>query len=1282
MHQTLIVAEILAVVAFLGAIVYGSRRGASNLYWKGLICLTAVIGGVLIVTPAVIKYRQGLGGFKLGVDLVGGTILVYEIDPDKKLKEGYKPEQLAASLKRRIDPNDLYNVTIRPVSDTRIEIILPTGGARQAEKAEENWKDVLAQAEAKYHDALGGEKPSASRGQIDRLAADIVAKSEKVQWEKLLKGLPEKFPKLKDNKDAKLDEIQPGKLEDLYTALEKHAGVKRDEAETYVKENYKPEKEGEVLAYLKSIYGADTQRRDVTGEEVEKIKAKIRQVGSLEFRVLANQVDDKAVFDAVKKYYNSPDKPDELKQELERRARLGQLPPLPEPEDKEHNTWPTTRDELGPASYTWVEMGRQERLAMGLNNDNENASQGTTWGQMALARQQNHVEVLGAGQILVYSRRCVNQKLPAGDAERKKYEYFVLTRDPEVDPDNPKERLAVTGQDLTSAREDVNPRGELAVAFGFNSRGARRFADLTTKNKPTGEFHRQLAIILDDQIESAPTVREPITGGTGQITGRYTKEDVDQLVGVLRSGALPATLKPLPVSENTIGPTLGQDTIDSGLRAVMLAFAAVLVFMCIYYRFAGFVASSALLVNLLLTVAFMVFVNATFTLPGLAGLVLMLGMAVDANVLIYERLREERDKGANLITALRNGYDRALPAIIDTHLTSIFTAIVLYVVGNDQLKGFGISLAAGLVISLFTSLLMTHTIFDLWVKLGWLKKLSMLRFFSRPNIDFMRIRYYWFTATIVLTIFGISVFLLRGPAGLNIDFVGGTAFGGQLREGQAKTSTQMRQLLSEDRQRALLAVQSVKQTDNEGRDFEITYAADGQKQRVVLANRADSASQKQVDRKAAQVDQKTKEIEEVSRELQSTTRQSSREKLEAQKKSLEDERTQLQNELAQLRTSLDPQIRAEHEQNVKERAETLPDWSVEQIFLSSEANEGGASRFFTIRTTEKEQDLVHVTINRLLRDENGAPLLKQVNLERFEIKGRHVTMHFSDFASPGFLKVLLTREFKPLGINEPAFDTHGEGEEKNGRYKQITADFGSPSFAGLTDAQLKKVLTATQKEFGDRPQPERLENFDAQLAADTQRTAMYAVIASWAAILLYLWFRFGSWTFGAAAVLCLIHDLLFTLGMIAFCHYLVTWVPGLAGILKLEDFKIDLPAVAALLTLVGYSVNDTIVVFDRIREVRGKNPLLTAQMINDSINQTLSRTILASVTTWLVVFVLYVAGGEGVHLFAFVMVVGVIVGTYSSIYIASPLLLIFGEGTPKRVPGGAPKAVPAAPATV
>ena len=197
---------------------------------------------------------------------------------------------------------------------------------------------------------------------------------------------------------------------------------------------------------------------------------------------------------------------------------------------------------------------------------------------------------------------------------------------------------------------------------------------------------------------------------------------MDNLVRILRAGALPATLKAKPVSENTMGATLGDDTIRRARLSIGIAFAAILLFMAVYYRFAGLVACFALMANLILTVAFMVIVDAAFTLPGLAGLVLMLGMAVDANVLIYERLREERERGASLALAIRNGYDRAFPTIIDTHLSSIFTAIVLYVVGNDQLKGFGISLTVGLIISLFTSLYITRTIFDIWMGMGWLQE--------------------------------------------------------------------------------------------------------------------------------------------------------------------------------------------------------------------------------------------------------------------------------------------------------------------------------------------------------------------------------------------------------------------------------------------------------------------------------------------------------------------------------------------------------------------------------
>jgi SecD/SecF fusion protein len=254
------------------------------------------------------------------------------------------------------------------------------------------------------------------------------------------------------------------------------------------------------------------------------------------------------------------------------------------------------------------------------------------------------------------------------------------------------------------------------------------------------------------------------------------------------------------------------------------------------------------------------------------------------------------------------------------------------------------------------------------------------------------------------------------------------------------------------------------------------------------------------------------------------------------------------------------------------------------------------------------------------------------------------------------------------GTNKEFFEVAGsEPGARQGFFKTVKVQFKLPPDK---EKEASTVVQQVASQF-NLPVSDRLEVFDSQLAAETQGRAIGAIVLSWLAIVGYLWFRFGNWTFGVAAVLCLIHDLMFSIGIIALCHYIVA---AFGNILLLEDFKLDLPAVAALLTLVGYSVSDTIVVFDRIREVRGKNPLLTPQMINDSVNQTLSRTLLTALTVWLVVMVLYIFGGEGVKLFSFVMVVGVIIGTYSSIFVASPLLLIFGEGQPKKAtppPGSA-----------
>jgi SecD/SecF fusion protein len=993
-----------------------------------------------------------------------------------------------------------------------------------------------------------------------------------------------------------------------------------------------------ILDDIKTLTTESHHRPDVTVEEVQRIKDLVPKMGSLEFLILANDFDDKdAIKDAEKMSGDARLSGSDLKNEFDDCQIRGVPPPPPRqtPGPKEPKVYTIKlRGGDSQVTYRWVELGKQSRNEVGLQNTAlqdlgpRGAYAWTTLNAKVGLATQIEIPAVGGEPsdrknfkwqgALFYKRECKDRNLPEGERLLKKYEYFVLARNPEIDPITGRETPKIDGSLLARAYPTDDASGGPCVGFEFKSFGARLFGTLTGKNIPTGEgsaaVKRHLAIVFDDKVTSAPTINSQISD-RGQISGSYTKKDVQEQVNILNGGALPASLKPQPVSESTMSATLGADTIFLGTRAVIGAFLVVLAFMIVYYRFAGLVASVALLANLILTVGFMVAVKATFTLPGLAGLVLMLGMAVDANILIYERLREERERGASLLTALRNGYDRAFPTIIDTHLSSIFTAIVLYVVGNDQLKGFGVTMTVGLLISLFTSLYMTRTIFDLWAVTGWLKKLSMMRLFARPDIDFMTIRYYLFAATGGLTILGMALFIGRLPDDLNIDFVGGTAYAGQLEAGQAMSIEKLRDQFSAEKQKQELTAKA-REVDETRQIYEVYYgdgsATDTSKRTVNLANPPAG------------------------------------------------------------------ETKAERLADVAKRASVLPDHTVEQIFLSTQKEaDPNKSRYFSIRTTEKEPEIVQAVLDRLLQ-KDGKPMLQKMEMKKEPLAGkagreyrvRFVVAGTDDpiSASPSFVTSLFARELlhefqKSKREDLPlTFELLGEGQMDEGRFKVAKLSIIPLKKKALDPAEVVKVekaLDKTLEEFRNRPQPDRLETFDSQLAADTRLRAMYAILAGWAAILGYLWLRFGSWTFGLAAVLCLIHDLFFTLGVIAACHYVNGIWPGF---LLIEDFKIDLPAVAALLTLVGYSVNDTIVVFDRIREVRGKNPDLTAQMINDSVNQTLSRTILSSLTTWLVVIVLYIAGGSGVHLFAFVMVVGVVVGTYSSIYVASPLLLLFGEG--------------------
>jgi protein-export membrane protein SecD len=270
----------------------------------------------------------------------------------------------------------------------------------------------------------------------------------------------------------------------------------------------------------------------------------------------------------------------------------------------------------------------------------------------------------------------------------------------------------MTGEDLTDAQAAFDSRtNEPIVNFRLSSAGASKFADVTTKN-----VGRPFAIVLDNEVISAPVIREPIIQGSGQISGNFTVETANDLAILLRAGSLPAKLT--IVEERTIGPSLGADSIRAGIIASIVATVFIAVFMVVCYGLLGLFADIALIANNFLMIGILTLLGATLTLPGIAGIVLTMGMAVDANVLIYERMREEAHAGRSTIAALDTGFRKAFATIIDAHLTALIAAIALFWVGSGPIRGFAVALCIGIISTLFTAYLVTRLIVSIWVRLA------------------------------------------------------------------------------------------------------------------------------------------------------------------------------------------------------------------------------------------------------------------------------------------------------------------------------------------------------------------------------------------------------------------------------------------------------------------------------------------------------------------------------------------------------------------------------------
>lgn len=587
--------------------------------------------------------------------------------------------------------------------------------------------------------------------------------------------------------------------------------------------------------------------------------------------------------------------------------------------------------------------------------------------------------------------------------------FYVLERAP-----------VVTGEELVDAQPDFDQNGRPAVSFRFNPTGARKFGDYTAEN-----IGNPFAIVLDGEVISAPVIQSHIAGGSGIITGNFNVEESTKLAVLLRAGALPAGLEFL--EERTVGPELGADSIEAGKLACLVAFALVLVYMALSYGVFGIFANIALIINVGLIFGLLSLIGSTLTLPGIAGIVLTIGMAVDANVLVFERIREEMKSAKGAARAIDLGYEKAMSAIVDANITTFMTALILYVMGSGPVRGFAITLGLGIITSVFTALFVTRLIAVIWFErrrpktvltgraLRIVPEMTSFDFFGRWKL--------WLGISGVMILVALGSFAVQG-LNFGIDFKGGT----------------------------------------------------------------------------------------------------------------------------------------------------------------------------TIRT-QSAQDVDIGTYRGAISD-------------------------------LGLGDVSITEVF------DPTF-----GPDENVAMLRIQAQDDAES---VTPEVIADVEAALQQAVPDI-QFTSVESVGPKVSGELIQGAILAVALAIGAVLIYIWMRF-EWQFAVGAVIALVHDVALTIGVFS----------------ELQ-IQFDLAIIAALLTIVGYSLNDTVVVFDRVREnLRKYKQKPLREVLNLSINETLSRTMMTSVTTLLALGALYFFGGDVIRGFVFAMIWGVIVGTYSSIFVASTVLMWLG----------------------
>ena len=678
-----------------------------------------------------------------------------------------------------------------------------------------------------------------------------------------------------------------------------------------------------------------------------------------------------------------------------------------------------------------------------------------------------------------------------------------------------------SGEALEQAYASQDTLGLPAVGFQMTPDRVGDFTDFTEKH-----IGRGMAIVLNGEIESTAYIKG-VLPGSGQIYGKFTSEYVDTLVTVLRTGSL--RIKPTIQSEERVSATLGDAYVRRGFISSAVALLAVMIFMIGYYRRFGVYAAVALLSTLLMLLGSLSFLNATLTLPGVAGIILTVGMAVDANILIFDRVREEMDKGRNIKQAAKNGFSRAAVTIFDANLTTLLTAIVLYNVGTGPVKGFAVTLMVGVLTSMFSALTITKVMVHKALESG-VKELHFGTWLVTANYGFMAKAKTAIAGSLVAIVAGLALFIsLDDQTKLGIDFLGGATM-------QVRTAEPV-------------------------------------------------------------------EIDKV-RELVATI-----------------------------------------EGDIGKHSEI--------VGVRSEAGEGSTYSMFriTFKTVADGQDSgdtfknqINTTLGDILLTE---PILANVT-EGTE--NASMQLHFAAAHETETIQAVLAG----VGIRDVAV-TRSAGE---GSYSATgRVNVGTTGAALAVD--LRKAFDASTGETFKVIEPGAdFSQVGTQVVGELRDKAILAILISLFSTVMYIRVRFAEYSYGIAAVVAVIHDVLITLGVLSIFMY--------TGIVQVE---ITVAMIAAFLTIIGYSLNDTIVLFDRVRENLPRMETGLSDILNTSVNQTLSRTILTSLTTLLAVTVLFVANfgtGNVLESFAVTMMIGVFVGTYSSVFIANPVLLFLENRSAAR----------------